>query len=236
MKTYLYTMISVPVYGLLYLFTTFMVCSLILLSFLRLRKWVKAGIYLWANLSFLIMGKRLKITGLEHIDKKKKYVLIANHASLFDIMAIMAFHPGVSWFGHERLTKIPVFNRLLKMIDYIPIKKGDIRNTKSIIEQAKQKSGGLTIAIFPEGTRTLNGTINPFYKGFVHVLKSGQMELLPVTLNGFYRLKPKNRFFINFGTKINVVIHKPIDPAEFTAKNDQQIISTAKQVIESAYY
>lgn len=196
---------------------------------------VKGGIYIWANTIFILMGKRLRIVGLDNLDKNKHYVLVANHASLFDIMAIMAFQPGVSWFGHVRLTKIPVFKNLLKMINYIPVKRGSLSNTKGIIDLMIEKSQGLTIAIFPEGTRTQDGYLNDFYRGFVHVLRNTQIELLPVTLNGFYALKPKNRFFINFGSKINVVIHKPIEYKNLVEKNDQEIISTVKELIESAY-
>ena len=235
MRSYVYTVISVPVFALLYLFTSIMVILLILLSFLNLKLIVKCGIFFWANTVFLLMGKRLRIAGLENIDKKKQYVLVANHASLFDIMAIMAFHPGVSWFGHVRLTKIPVFKNLLKMINYIPVKRGSLSNTKTIVDQMLEKSKGLTIAIFPEGTRTQDGQLNDFYRGFIHVLRNTQIELLPVTLNGFYDLKPKNRFFINFGTRINVVIHKPIEYQTLVEKNDQEIISAVKGVIESAY-
>lgn len=137
MKSAFFSVISVPVYGILYLFTALSVLTLILFSYLNLKKMVVYGIGFWANTSFLLMGKRLRISGKENLKKGKKYVLIANHASLFDIMAIMAFNPGVSWFGHERMTKIPVFNRFLKMIDYMPIKQGNINNTKMIIEQVK---------------------------------------------------------------------------------------------------
>jgi 1-acyl-sn-glycerol-3-phosphate acyltransferase len=182
------------------------------------------------------MGRRLRIHGLEHIDKHKKYILLANHASLFDIMAIMAIHPGVSWFGREHLTRIPVFGRLLQSIDYIPMKSGNLRNTKDMIDQLVQNSQGLTIAIFPEGTRTLDGKINDFRRGFIHVLRSSELEVLPVTLRGFYELKPKNRFHIKFNAKVNVVVHKPIENKTLTDKNDKEIISTVKEVIESAYY
>ena len=231
----MYSVISVPVFALLYLFTASMVVLLIFLSFLNLKIIVRCGIYFWANTIFLLMGKRLRIAGLENFDKNRQYVLVANHASLFDIMAIMAFHPGVSWFGHVRLTKIPVFKNLLKQINYIPVKRGSISNTKTIVDKMLEKSKGLTIAIFPEGTRTIDGQLNDFYRGFIHILRNTQIELLPVTLNGFYHLKPKNRFFINFGTKINVVIHKPINYKSLVEKNDQEIISTVKGVIESAY-
>lgn len=235
MRSYIYTVVSVPVFALLYLFTALIVFVLLLFSYLNWKRAVHFGINLWAHTMFLLMGKRLRISGLENFDKRKKYILIANHASLFDIMAIMAFHPGVSWFGHVRLTRIPVFKRLLRMINYIPVSKGNIKNTKVMVDQMIEKSKGLTIAIFPEGTRTIDGNIQSFYRGFVHVLRASDMELLPVTLNGFYDFKPKNRFYIKFNSKINVVIHKPIASQELIAKNDEEILQTAREVIQSAY-
>lgn len=121
------------------------------------------------------------------------------------------------------------------MINYIPVSKGNIKNTKVMVDQMIEKSKGLTIAIFPEGTRTIDGNIQSFYRGFVHVLRASDMELLPVTLNGFYDFKPKNRFYIKFNSKINVVIHKPIASQELIAKNDEEILQTAREVIQSAY-
>jgi hypothetical protein len=59
---------------------------------------------------------------------------------------------------------------------------------------------------------------------------------LPVTLNGFYKLKPKNRFYINFDSKLDVVIHKPIRREELIDKSDYEIIEAVKTVIESAYH
>ena len=68
------------------------------------------------------------------------------------------------------------------------------------------------------------------------MLRSSELELLPVTLKGFYELKPKNRFHIKFNTKINVVIHKPIQNRALVEKDDREILSAVKGVIESAYY
>jgi 1-acyl-sn-glycerol-3-phosphate acyltransferase len=98
-----------------------------------------------------------------------------------------------------------------------------------------EKSGTQTIAIFPEGTRTSDGNINRFRKGFVHILKATEMSVLPVTLNGFFLLKPKNRFTINFESKVDVVIHKPIGWEEFAEQDDRTILNRVKVVIESAY-
>jgi 1-acyl-sn-glycerol-3-phosphate acyltransferase len=174
------------------------------------------------------------VEGLNNFEKNGKYILIANHSSLFDIMAITSFFPGVSWFGHERLMKIPVFSQILKMTDYVPTKKSSIRNTKLMIDRLISKSKGHTIAIFPEGTRTLDGKINDFYRGFIHVLRASDINVLPVTLNGFYVLKPKNRFYINFSSRISVIIHEPVSRESLIEKDDNEIISILKNIIESS--
>jgi 1-acyl-sn-glycerol-3-phosphate acyltransferase len=188
----------------------------------------------WAKSIFPIMGKRLHIRGREQFDKNKKYILLANHASMFDIIAIMAFFPRVSWFGHERLLKIPLFGRMLLMTDYIPMTMANIRNTRRMVEQLIEKSATRTIAIFPEGTRTLNGKINPFYRGFIYLLRASDTNILPVTLNGFFRLKPKNRKHINFDARLEVIIHHPIAGKELIPLEDEEIIERVKTVIESA--
>lgn len=64
------------------------------------------------------MGKRLKIEGREHFEKGKKYILLANHSSMFDIIAIMAFYPDVSWFGHESLLRIPLVKQYSEHTKY----------------------------------------------------------------------------------------------------------------------
>jgi 1-acyl-sn-glycerol-3-phosphate acyltransferase len=181
------------------------------------------------------MGIRLCVIGEENIDKGKNYLLLANHSSLFDILAIMAINPRVSWFGREYLLKIPVFGHLLRMINYIPMRTTNVRNTKVMLEQLVEKSVGLTIAMFPEGTRTIDGKIQDFKRGFIHVLRAADIRVLPITLNGLYELKPKTRFFIKYGTKVEVIIHKPIDREELIEKSDKEIINVVKQIIESGY-
>jgi 1-acyl-sn-glycerol-3-phosphate acyltransferase len=202
--------------------------------FLKMREAVRFLMRVWARTVFLIIGKRLQIEGMERIEKNGKYLLIANHSSLFDIIAITSFFPGISWFGHERLLKIPVFSQILKMTDYVPMRKRSIRNTREMIDHLINKSKGHTIAIFPEGTRTLNGKVSGFYRGFIQVLRASEINILPVTLNGFYVLKPKNRFYINFSSRISVIIHEPVAREMLIDKDDSEIIDILKNIIESS--
>jgi 1-acyl-sn-glycerol-3-phosphate acyltransferase len=234
-RSHLYGVISVAVFSFLYLYTAVCVLMVLAVSALHLNNVIRRIMRIWARGIFLMLGKRLRIKGIEHIEKGKNYILLANHASLFDIMAILSFYPGVSWFGREHLLRVPLFGRVLKLTHYVPMKAGDARNTKEMISHLVEKSGAQTIAIFPEGTRTTDGQINRFHKGFVHILKATGLSVLPVTLNGFFLLKPKNRFTINFESKVEVVIHKPIEYEEFSEADDRAILEKVKVVIESAY-
>ncbi len=236
MRSRLYAIISILVFGILYCYTAVGVLIVLILTLFQLKKPVRFLFQAWAKSVFLIMGKKFRVTGKENIKKGDRYILVANHSSLFDIVAITSFYPGISWFGHERLLKVPLFSNLLKLMDYVPFKEPTYRNTKQMIDQLIHKSKYQSVAIFPEGTRTLNGKINQFYRGFIYLFRTREIEILPVTLNGFYKLKPKNRFYINFDSKLDVIIHKPIKRDELIEKSDTEIIETVKSVIESAYH
>jgi 1-acyl-sn-glycerol-3-phosphate acyltransferase len=229
------TFLTFPVFAILYSYTAVGVVVVFILSSFKAKKQVQFLCRIWAKSVFLVMGKRLYVTGKENIDKNSKYILLANHGSLFDIVAITSFYPNVSWFGHERLLKVPVFGRFLELTDYVPFKDPTVKNTRHMLEQLMEKSKNQSVALFPEGTRTLNGRINPFYRGFIYLFRTRDIGILPVTLNGFYDLKPKNRFYINFGSRLEVIVHKPIPREELIDKNDNEIIDKVKSVIESAY-
>jgi len=233
-KIRIYSILTVLAFGILYLFTAILVIIGLPFVFLKLKKAVRFVMRFWAKSAFLIIGKKLHVEGQENIKKDGKYILIANHSSLFDILAIISFLPGVSWFGHARLLKIPLFSQILKMTDYVPMNRANIKNTREMLDRLIEKSQGHTIAIFPEGTRTEDGKINDFFRGFIHVLRASEINVLPVTLNGFFVLKPKNRFYINFSSRISVIIHEPLAREELIKKTDTEIINIVKNIIESS--
>ncbi len=232
----LYIFLTVPVYGILYVYTAVGIFVALFLSWINIKKPVLILSKLWAKSVFLLMGKIIHVSGKENIKKGEKYILIANHASLFDIVAIMSFYPEVSWFGHERLLRVPVLGKFLKMTDYVPFKEPTVTNTRHMLEQLMERANDRSVALFPEGTRTISGKINPFYRGFIYLFRSHEIGILPVTLNGFYNFKPKTRFYIDFGTKLEVVIHKPIPREKLINKTDSEITSTVKTIIESEYH
>ena len=235
MRPRVYKVISFVLFGFLYSYTAIGVLIVLIPGLFRVKSAVRLIIQYWAKSVFILMGKRFPVHGKENIDPVEKYILVANHASLFDIVAIMSFYPKVAWFGHERLLKIPIFGTLLKMTDYVAFTTPSYLNTKKMLDELVRKSGKQSVAIFPEGTRTLSGNINEFYKGFIYLLRASGNGILPVTLNGFYQLKPKNRSYINFDSELSVFVHKPIKREQLISKSDPEIIETVRNVIESAY-
>jgi len=230
----IHIILSAPIYLVLYLYTVLVVLFILIMAYLHCRKGVRLLSGFWARSIFLLIGKKVHIKGKANIKKGEQYILLANHASMFDIMAIMAIYPDVSWFGHERLLRIPLFKQMLLMTDYIPMCISNIKNTRIMLKNLKEKAEDRTVAIFPEGTRTLDGKLNSFYRGFIYLLRATEHDILPVTLNGFYKLKPKNRFSIHFGSRLEIVIHPPLEGKKMALLNDKQILGLVSEAIESA--
>jgi len=229
----IHIILSAPVFLLLYSYTAVVVLLFLIMAYLRLKGGIVFLSGLWAKSIFPLMGKKVHIEGKGNIKKGEHYILLANHASMFDIIAIMAVYPNVSWFGHERLLRIPLFKQMLLMTDYIPMRISNIKNTRAMLESLEEKGKKRTVAIFPEGTRTLDGKLNSFYRGFIHLLRATENDILPVTLNGFYKLKPKNRFSIHFGSHLGLIIHPPMEGETLAMQSDREIMDRVIEVIES---
>lgn len=235
MRQRFFAVLSSVVFAILYIYTAIGVFITLILAFLHLKRPIHIISQVWAKSVFVLIGKKFRLTGKENIKKDSKYLLVANHASLFDIVAIMSVYPGISWFGHERLLKVPLFGKLLKMNGYVPFREPNYRNTKAMVRQLVMRAKDQTVAIFPEGTRTLDGRINEFYRGFIYLIRNSEIDILPVTLNGFYDLKPKNRSYINFDAELEIIVHKPIKREDLICKTDIEIVETVKDIILSAY-
>jgi len=232
MKRIIFSVLTVLNNIILYPFTALCVFIVIFLSVFKDKKIIIPVLSFWAKGVFFIIGKKLIINGKELIDKNKKYLILANHSSLFDITAIMAIYPNIAWFGRASLLEFPLFGRVLKIIDYVPMKSTDLKNTKLMINALIENTSNKTVGIFPEGTRTLDGKGNKYRKGFIHVLRASKLDVLPVSLTGFYNFKPKNRFSYNYNTKLEAKVHKPITYRELYKLDDKTIINKFKTTIE----
>jgi 1-acyl-sn-glycerol-3-phosphate acyltransferase len=233
-RAFVFRLLTIPAFAVMFLFTALMILIGFPFIIAGMKGVVSAMTKFCASTIFRIMFRKISITGRDNLRESRHYVVVANHSSLFDILAIASVMPDVAWFGHERLMKIPVFRRFLILTNYIPMKKATVRNTREMVNMLIEKSKRYNIAIFPEGTRTLDGKINDFYRGFILLIRASEVDVLPVTLNGFYSLKPKNRGYIDFSSRLSMIIHKPFSHEALISMTDSEITNAIRSTIESS--
>jgi 1-acyl-sn-glycerol-3-phosphate acyltransferase len=184
---------------------------------------------------FLIVGKRIHITGEENVDTDKGYVIVSNYPTFYTMFVLMKIFPYAMIVAKAFISKIPILGHFMKQIGtiFVDPKKG--KSTVLIGEALSKGSKKMSVIILPEGERSPDGTIKRFRRGFVYILKNSTIDLLPVTLNGFYTLKPMKRFYMDPFTELEVKIHKPIPRPAIDQKTDRELIQITESTIREVY-
>jgi len=191
---------------------------------------------LWAWALLIATRVRTRIVGKEKIKKGQSYIIISNHQSQFDILALVT-RLGIQfrWIIKKELLKIPLFGYALLASRNIFI---DRSNTKGSIESInrgmKRLPKGTCIMVFAEGTRSPDGKIHPFKKGgFVLAIDYG-LPILPITINGSRKVLPKGSVVFTSG-EIEVIVGDPIDTKDYTRESLPELMERTRQVIVSSF-
>ncbi len=163
------------------------------------------------KLLFKVMFIKVKVEGNTDIDKSKTYLFMSNHVSLFDVPLLKAYIPiyfkGVE--AHHQF-KWPFYGWLITRLEAIPIERDNIyASMRSIRKVNKLLDNGTSIAILPEGTRTLTGEMQPFKKMPFMLTKKAGVDIIPIGLSGLFKLKPKGSWHITPST-ITIKFGDPI--------------------------
>jgi 1-acyl-sn-glycerol-3-phosphate acyltransferase len=219
-------------YAFVYFLTFVMVCAAILVALLGLRGVLTALVAVWARMPFWLVGRRLHIRGGEHIARTGRYLVVANHSSMYDIPAMLAVMPGMAIMGRETLLRIPVFGYFLRRIRYIPVERESFRRAPQALSEAVERTReGFSVGMFPEGTRTVDGEVQRLKRGFVRVLRQGHLDLLPLRIDGTWALKPKTRWYMDPRERIVVTIRPPIANDRLVNLPDDEIVEFVRQKI-----
>jgi len=204
----------------------------IIASLVGWEAFVRVATVAWAHTIFLLVGRRLHFHGRDHIAPGAAYLVVSNHASLYDIPAVMAAVPGVALMGRDYLMRIPGFGRFLRVIRYVPIDPTSARKAREALDLAAQRvREGTSVGIFAEGTRTETGEVQALKRGFVHVLRAGRCDLLPVSIRGTFALKPKGSLVMNPRERIDVTIGAPLAHERLARLSDAEIMDVVRATL-----
>ncbi len=169
---------------------------------------------------FIPLRWRQRVVGLEHVDRKKRYVIVLNHNTVIDIPALYYVPLNFRWVSKREVFKVPFFGQFLVLHGDICIDRGRAAEAMEQLLRKGKKwiSRGASIAIFPEGTRSKDGEIHRFKSGAFALAKEAGVEILPVVLNGTKTLVRRNLCF-DWGNCIDIRVLPPV-AAERVASAD----------------
>ncbi len=153
-----------------------------------------------------LCGVRVHVRGLEHLDGGV-CVFAPNHQSHFDIAMLLAYLPGHNRFAAKKeLFRHPVMGPILRTLDMVPIDRDDPQQAIQALSRLK----GASIIIFPEGTRSRGGRLQPFKKGaFATAIQMG-VPIVPVVCKGTARIMPKGQPYIVAPGEVELVVLAPV--------------------------
>jgi 1-acyl-sn-glycerol-3-phosphate acyltransferase len=190
----------------------------------------------WIRWIFATCGIRVEAGGLEHVRATKTAVYMSNHQSVLDIGAIVETLP-VSWrfVAKRELTYIPFFGWALGLSDQVVIDRGNRRRSVESLRRAAERiRGGVNVIIFPEGTRSADGSLQPFKSGGFHLAIDAQVPVIPITVSGSFQLTPKRSLQVRSGT-IKVVYGAPIPTAGLTTHDREPLKERVAAAIQAGY-
>lgn len=224
--------IALPLFVVL---TIFVASSVIIAAFLGDTKYVSYYVpKFWSKCACWLFLINVKVEGKENIKDNDSYVFLANHQGYYDIFLVYGYlGHNFKWMMKEYLKKIP-------FVGYSCVKSKQIYVGDSIssigkaVQQARETlKGGMSMVIFPEGTRTFTGKLGTFKRGSFMLANEIGLPIVPITINGSFDVLSRNAKSISRGT-LTLTIHKPITAEERQGKPSKAIMQNVYDIINSS--
>ena len=188
----------------------------------------------WSKFSCWIFLIRVKVRGHENIDKKTSYIFVSNHQGAYDIFTIYGFlDHNFKWLMKKSLEKIFLVGAACKNARHIFVDDSNIAGIKETIVKAEETlKDGMSLVIFPEGSRSWDGKMIPFKRGAFMLAAEFNRPVVPITIDGSFEKLPRFGKQVSPGL-ITLTIHKPIFPGP-KGFNTKQLMAQCRENIESA--
>jgi 1-acyl-sn-glycerol-3-phosphate acyltransferase len=183
-----------------------------------------------------LIGAKVINSNSDKLNNSTPAIFVTNHSSALDVFICMGLCPyGGCGVGKKEVIKIPFFGQAYWLSGHLLIDRGN--NTKAIASMTKLsnfvKNKNLSIWIWPEGTRSLDGKLIPFKKGFVHLALATGLPIVPVVLHGAHKVWPAKTMQFYPG-EVKVEVLDPIKTDNWTKETIDDHVEQVKAVMSSA--
>jgi 1-acyl-sn-glycerol-3-phosphate acyltransferase len=149
--------------------------------------------------------------GLDHLKPGASYIFCINHVSLLDLFVVFQsipyFHRS---FQDENHFKIPIYGGCIRVFGQVPVRRGDKEFNRRAFETAAEMiRQGDSFVVFPEGHRTRDGRLGPFYPGGFRLARQAAVPVIPMALKGLRNVCPAGDWRIRRG-RVDVIFGEPI--------------------------
>lgn len=180
-------------------------------------------------------GVKLKVAGLEKLDPSRQYIFMANHQSNVDIpilvQSLARFQ--LRWIAKKELLWVPFIGWAMWATKHIIVDRANPMNAVKGLRRAKQSiAAGISVVVFPEGTRSRDGQLQSFKKGGFLLAVQTNTEIVPVTIKGSRALLPSGAWRLHSGT-VQVVVDQPVPIAGYRPGNLRLLSDQVRETIAS---
>lgn len=193
------------------------------------------AVQLWASRVLKSTKANIKVYGLENLPKDGAMLFVSNHQSNFDIPLLLSLIPVPKGFiAKKELGKVPFISRWMKEINCLFMDREDMKQSMQIIiDGIKILKSGYSMVVFPEGTRSKGGPVGEFKAGSFKLATKAKVPVVPITIDGTYKLFEGNKNRIGYKKDVNLYIHKPIYTDTLSKDELAQLHTTVRDTIVS---
>lgn len=205
-------------------------------SLLGFDRWVSYhSARIWARLFCWLSFVTVSVKGRENIDPRTSYVFVANHQGAYDIFTIYGWlGHNFKWMMKKSLEKIPFVGLACKCAGQIFVDNSSPSAIKSTMAAAeKQLRRGMSVVVFPEGSRTLDGKMHAFKRGAYTLATEFSLPVVPLTIDGAYKVMPRRGSKLPHWGHIRLTIHRPIE-ASSDGHDLKMLMAESYEAIHSA--